>query len=281
MRRKLLFGSLLFLIFIFGCKSDTNDPAKIPSTENKADISTIENLSDDQAGKVVKNAIEYTGDWQTWKEKKNLSYTKIIEFYDSLGNKEREVRQLHQYQLQPDLKMHISWREGKDQFEIINSGEEAWKFKNGEQMNSQEEQNSAWNSSFGSHYVMSMPFKLADPGVNLEYEGIDTLANNILVHVIKTTYKEGAGSSAGKHTWWYYFENESYKPEANFLNYGDGFSYTQYDDFTEVDGVKLNKKRTSFKTNKNMDLLYKTTVYTNENIRFNQDIPKELFENKN
>lgn len=280
MGRKYLFGSILFLVLFLGCKSDTKETAKSKSTDKKEEISSVENLPDNQAGEVVKKAIDYTGGWKEWKEKRNLSYTKIIKFYDSLGTKEREVRQLHQYQLQPSLKMHISWEEEGDQFEIKNNGEQAWKFKNGEEMKSEEEQNSAWNSSFGSQYVMGIPFKLTDPGVILEYQGIDTLANNVLAHKIKTTYQKGAGSSAGKHTWWYYFDKDSYKPVANFLDYGDGYSYTQYDEFTEVEGIKLNQQRTSYQTNKNMDLLYKTTVYINENIRFNEDFTEGLFEAK-
>lgn len=269
---------LLATFLLIGCKNSEKEE----NTEEQVakEISQLDKLPKNEAGNIVRKSIEKAGGWENWNNKKTLSYTKILEFYDSLGTKQREVRQLHQYQLQPNLKMHITWQEEGDEFEIINNGKQAWKLKNGEEMNSEEEQNSAWNSSFGSQYVMCMPFKLADPGVNLEYEGIDTLSNNVLAHVIKTTYNEGAGTSAGKHTWWYFFEKDSFEPVANFLDYGDGYSYTQYDDFAEVAGIKLNKKRTSYKTNKDHDLLYKTTVYKNEDIRFNQDFPEDLFELK-
>lgn len=136
---------------------------------------------------------------------------------------------------------------------------------------------SAWNSTFGSHYVMCMPFKLADSETILDYQGLDTLRNKQIVHSIKTTYTKNAGSSGGLHTWWYYFDKDTFEPTANFLDYGDGFSYTQNDEFQNVDGIKMNKKRSSYKSNSNRDLSYKGTEYTNEDIVFNVTFDKDLF----
>lgn len=243
-------------------------------------MSALKRLPDNEAGNVVSKAIAAAGGWEDWAAKKTLSYTKVIQFFDSIGSMEREVRQLHQYQLQP-LKMRISWEEEGDHYTVINNGQQVWKLKNDQSLTEQTDIDQAWNSSFGSHYVMCMPFKLTDPGTVLTYQGLDTLSGGQVVHAIKTTYQEGAGSAAGKHTWWYYFDKDNYSLAANFLDYQDGFSYTQYVAFAEIQGIKLNKERKSYSTNADRDLKYVETVYKNENIQFDVTLEESLFEPPN
>lgn len=280
-KKPLTYYSLsLAVLFVFcQCKMDEKT-AKDADTSKSQNNTPMARLPNSKAGEAIKKAIEFAGGWEQWQEKKTLSYTKTIQFLDSLGNQEREVKQLHEYQLRPSFKSSISWEDEGDRFQIINNGKQAWKLKNGKVLSSEDDTSSAWNSSFGSHYVMCMPFKLTDPGTVLKYEGIDTLANKQVIHKIKTTYEKGAGSAAGLHTWWYYFDKENFKPVANFLDYGDGFSFTQYESFKEVDGIMMNHVRHSYATNADADLLYLRAIYTNEDIQFNVDFSEELFEVK-
>lgn len=271
--------TLMILLVLIGCRNENKTDAQNVGNE-VVDNSIPPNLPNSEAGAIVKKAIDFSGGWKSWSDKRTLTYTKKMQFFDALGNQPREASQLHQYQLRPRFKASITWEENGTVHQIINNGNQAWKFENGKLMTDKEDVNSAWNSSFGSHYVICIPFKLADPGTILTYAGIDTLANKQIVHSIKVVYEKGAGSAGGMHTWWYYFDKDTFKPEANFLDYGDGQSYTQYDSFTEVDGVKINHVRKSYKTNANRDLLYVSTIYTNENIRFNEDFDEGLFEIK-
>jgi len=271
---------LPFLLVIVNCKNDSKTTSKMGIDKVDETVITM-NLPDNDAGDIIQKAINFSGGWEQWANKKNLSYTKKITYFDSLENKIREVKQLHQYQLKPNLKMRISWEQDGNLYEIRNNGEQALKFKNGEVLSGEEINNSAWNSSYGSHYVMCIPFKLTDPGTILTYEGLDTLAANHVVHSIKVIYEKGAGSAAGMHTWWYYFDNHNYKLIANFLDYGNGFSYTQYESFKEVANIKINQQRKSYRTNKNRDLLYIGTVYTNENIQFDTTFEEGLFDMNN
>lgn len=237
-------------------------------------------LPDTDAGTIVKRAIDVAGGWENWTQKKTLSYIKKIQIFDSLGNRQKEVNQLHQYLLRPTFKAFITWEEEADSHQIINNGKQAWKLKNGELKTDETSVNSAWNSSFGSHYMICMPFKLSDPKAILNNEGIDTLATNKIVYSVKVDYEKGAGSAGGMHTWWFYFNKDSHLLAGNFLDHGNGESYTQYETFTEVDGIKISHIRKSYKSNANRDLLYLSTIYTNEDIQFNLDLDKSLFELK-
>ncbi len=274
---------VLSLVFILGCSQQpAENQTDAGSSSQEDDItSPMETLPGNEAGNVVARSIEQAGGWDAWQAVNTLSYEKIIQYYDSTSSLEREIRQLHQYQMQPTFKANISWHEDDNHFVIINNGKQAWKYKNGEELTDQASQNSAWNSSFGSHYVMCMPFKLTDPGTVLTYEGIDTLSGGQVVHSVKTTYKEEVGSSAVYHTWWYYFDKNSYEPAANFLDYGDGFSYTAYADFTTLDGLKINKQRKGYRTDSTRMLQFVRTIYTNENIQLNVELDSTLFEQKN
>lgn len=241
------------------------------------DVSPMERLSDNEAGNIVRQAIEEAGGWEKWENMKTLSYTKVIQQYDSTGAKKKEVRQFHQYQLHP-LKIRFDWEDEGDKYTIINNGQQAWKYKNGKEMTEEADVNNAYNSSYGSHYTMCMPFKLTDPGTVLTYEGTDTLPNGQEAHVIKTTYNEGAGSAAGMHTWWYYFDTDTNMLTANLLDYGDGITYTHYDSFADVQGIKLNKQRKSSAANTDKILNPVRSVYLNKNIRFNEELKDSLFE---
>ncbi len=267
----LLLSAALTLSCTAEVKEKSADDTSVPSA-----VSPLAQLPADEAGNVVRKAIEAAGGWEHWADKETLSYIKVIQFFDSIGVREREVRQLHQYQLHP-LKVRISWDEAGEHYTVINNGQQVWKLKNDQPLTASADADQAWNTSFGSHYVMCMPFKLTDPGTVLTYQGLDTLDNGRVVHAVKTTYQEGAGSAAGKHTWWYYFDQDDYRLAANFLEYGNGFSYTQYEAFADVQGIRLNEKRKSYSTNADRDLKYVETVYSNENIQFDVTLEDTLF----
>lgn len=269
-----LFISGCFMILL-GCNEKTPFVKVAYQTENEI---AINRLSKDEAGDIIRKSIDTFGGWDTWAAKNTLTYMKITQSYDSLGTRLKETRQLHQYQLRPLFKAHISWQEGDDKYLIIYNGQQAWKLKNGKEMTEENDRKQAYNSSLGSHYVMCMPFKLTDPGTVLSSEGIDTLANKKVVKTVKTTYLKGAGSAAGKHTWWYFFDPQSGNLTANFIDYGEGYSFTEYTDFITVGNVKVSKMRKSYATNKDREIKNLTAIYTNEDIVFDKPLDDKLFE---
>jgi hypothetical protein len=122
-----------------------------------------------------------------------------------------------------------------------------------------------------------MPYKLTDPGAILTFEGLDTLDNGKIVNAIKVQYEKGAGSSGGMHDWWYFFDPETNELVANFLDHGNGYSYTSYEGFEMVDGINVQEKRQSYNTNENRDIGYLQTIYQNEEVKFNVPIGEDLF----
>ena len=240
---------------------------------------SISNFS--EADKLVDKTIIHSGGMKNWTSKKSLSYMKTIHSYDSLGSLIRTVNQSHKYQLRPFFKANISWEQDGKKHEIINNGNQSWKLVDGKIQLDETSVNSAWNSSYGSHYILSMPFKFKDPGTIIHYEGLDTLLNNRIVHKLRVDYEKGAGSSGGMHTWYYFLNKETYQFEATFLDYGEGYSYTDYETFVKINDILLTKERKLYSSNKNMELKYLKTQFKNLNIEFDLKLPEELFKVNN
>jgi len=269
-----LFFILLLSFFILSCKGDFKKDNTIGQTETASP-------NYNEAEELVNNTIKQAGGMENWISKKTLSYVKNIQSYDSDGKLIRTVAQLHRYQLKPSFKANMSWEQDGKQHVIINNGNRSWKLVNGKIQDDEASLNTAWNSSFGSQYMVSMPFKLKAPGTLLEYEGIDTLSNNRVVHKLKVTYEKGAGSSGGMHTWYYFLNTTNFQFEANFLDHGKGYSYTDYKTFIEVDGITVTKERKSYASTPTMETKFLKTIYSNSDIQFDVEFPEELFQVKN
>ena len=291
MRTTLNILLVVLWVAIVACSTEGNrEQKKIQSSaklEEKKQVSksvaglnqepSLELLPEDRAGNIIKNAISLSGGWNLYKEKQTFSFYKVIQHFDSLGRMQREVKQHHQYRLKPHFHGRISWKMDNHEYLIINTGQQSRKFKDGQILTADKDNNEAWNTSFGSHYVMFMPFKLADPGAILNYKGIDTLAHGQVVHSVHVNYEQGAGSSARFHDWHYYFDTDGGELIGNFLDYGKGKSYTEYQTWQEVEGIRLGKKRSVFGVSIDGEIGYKKTVYINEEMEFDLEMPDELF----
>lgn len=264
---------LAVAVFVLSCRDE-------PQTLSQAAL--LERLPESPAGQIVSRSIEFaTGDWKGWASKKTVQYRKTTVQLDENGDVRRRIVQDHYYVLHPNPKMHIAWREDGRHYVIINDGEQAWKWVDGERATSEQDRNHAWNSSFGSHYVFAMPFKLADPGAILTYRERTDLPDIGPAETVEIAYENGAGSSARMHTWTYYFSPDDFRLVANHLEYGpepEDYDYTEYTDHRVIDGVHMATRRVGYRSNAAGERLGKTSEIFYEDVRFDAPIPASLFE---
>jgi len=259
---------MVFLVMLIACNSSAVEEI----------VNPMDRLPDDKAGEVVRKAIAHVGGWDSWAAKDNFSFYKKITQMDSVGKIRRVVKQLHQYNLKDQFKARMTWSMDSTDYLIINDGEKAKKYDKGKALTDDKSKNEAWNSSYGSHYVVAMPYKLTDPGTKLSYVGIDTTTFSRPAHAIKVEYEKGAGSTGGMHVWCYYFDTQTYDMVGNYLDYGEGHSFTTYQTSEMVDGLKVHNKRYSHASNENKEILQLRTIYENEAMKFNSDLDPKLFE---
>ncbi|MEO6168059.1 MAG: hypothetical protein ABIO98_11130 [Chitinophagales bacterium] len=224
-------------------------------------------LPDDTSGHIIKASIINAGGLEKWQQQKALSYTKVIQEYDSAGNLQSEITQLHMYQLQPKTKIRIEWTDSGKNYLVIYNGDSARKFVNERLASSPDDYDEAWHSTWGSHYVLFMPFKLADGGAKFIFDGTQNVLNKKVL-AIKVLYF-GKDTSEKKFPWWYYFDVES-KELVGYATPGknDGFGLTEYAAFTSTDGIRLPAKRIGYNADKDKNSIYKTTVYMNRDFKF-------------
>lgn len=247
--------ALLLLLWISGC-----GPAAVETGP-----------PDGRADEIVAAAIEAAGGWDVWKGKTSVDYLKRTAGFDEQGKQVSEQVQRHRYLLQPRFKARIEYQEGGQHIVLINDGEQAWKLVDGQVASSQSDRDQAWNSTYGSHYVFCMPFKLTDPGAELHYAGRRRLPNRTEAERIDVTYAPGAGSAAGLHFWTYYFSVSDGQLVANHLRHGpdpDQNLFTEYDRVALVDGLRLPTVRYGYASDPEQNRLHKVSEISYSEIRF-------------
>lgn len=258
------------LIFLFlvasSCRQNSN-----------SHTGTLPVSMDDSSRIIIDRAIAYAGGYGAWQQKKTLAFDKKSISYDSAGNVTRVVDQHFDYTLKPEFRAKVSYKLHDTSITLILDGQKARKLYNGQISEAQKDIDGAWNSSFGSQFVICMPYKLKDPGIIAKYMGQMTLADGVPAQVIKTSYLKGAGSNSD-HTWYYYLEPGTGKLLANSLSGKDEYwDYTRYEAFERVSGLLMPTLRKGFDAsglNKPVKLISESKHF---NVVFDKKFPADYF----
>ena len=233
----------------------------------------------DRAKTVVQRSIDHAGGWPAWMSTGTVQFRKTTTSYNADGSVKQTRVQFHRYVLHPSPRMRIEWEENGSKTALINNGRDAWKVVNGKAATSQNDVNSARNSTFGSHYVFNMPFKLMDPGVTLTWAGNERLADGTMVDKVRVTYGPGVGDAGGMHTWTYYFDSKSARLVANLLQYApDRWDYTEYYDDRAVGALLLSTHRRGYDADAKGKRGPMQSQIWYEQIRVNEPIADALFQ---
>lgn len=194
---------------------------------------------DDSSRVIIDRAIAYAGSYEAWQQKKTLSFDKKATSYDSTGKVTRVLNQHFDYQLKPEFRAKVTYTLNDTAITLLHDGQQARKLFNGKVSTKQKDIDGAWNSCYGSEYVMCMPFKLKDPGIKAEYVGRVKLKDGVPAQVVKASYSKGAGSNPD-HVWYYYFEPGTGKLLANSLHGKNHYwDYTRYAQLEKANGLLL------------------------------------------
>ena len=257
-----LLSVFLFSIICISCNQNK-------SSKSNADLPVS---MDDSSRKIIDRAIAYAGGYNEWQKKKTLSFDKKSISYDSTGKVVRETDMHLDYMIKPEFRAKLTYKLNDTLITLIHDGQQARKFYNGKISGEQKDIDGAWNSCYGSQFVMCMPYKLKDPGIKAEYVGKMTLNDSTPVQVIKTSYIKGAGSNPD-HIWYYYFEPGTGKLLANSLNGKNNYwDYTRYEQFEKSGGLLLPSVRKGY----DATALNKPGKFISESRHFNIVFDKEL-----
>jgi len=114
MKRVLVSLACALLMMATGCA--------VEQKENKAAPSPAASLPQNQAGDVVKRAITFAGGWEKWAAQQTVQYQKTTIQYNDDGSVKKKTVELHQYVLQPQLRVRFAWEDEGKQYASIYSG---------------------------------------------------------------------------------------------------------------------------------------------------------------
>ena len=224
---------LLALVVLTSCREQATEKAPAPAA------AALPVTLDDSSRVIIDRAIVYAGGYEAWQQKNTLSFDKKATSYDSTGKVTKVVNQHFDYQLKPEFRAKVTYVFHDTAITLLHDGQQARKLFNGQVSTKQKDIDGAWNSCYGSEYVMCMPFKLKDPGIKADYVGRVRMKDGGPAQVVKASYVKGAGSNPD-HVWYYYFEPGTGKLLANSLNGKDNFwDFTRYQQLERANGLLL------------------------------------------
>ncbi len=250
--------------------------ALVAVADGEKQTSFPEHLSTDRAGRLVVTAIEALGGWDHWKSKRNVQYERDSTRFEADGKATREV-QFHKLTLPPEVQVRQeSVRDGRTVITAFD-GAKAWVMEDGKPITDEERLSGARNSSFGTQYMLCVPFKLADPGALLEYLGTVKLSNGTFDRV-KVTYRPGAGDDPS-HVWTYYFNQKTHFMERLDWSNAENTSHSisEYSDFRKIDGLWWPMRRINYEKDPRGDRGRKTSELVYKKFRFNNAFGPETF----
>lgn len=254
-----------FLVSIISCESNP-----------QVTSSPFEHLKDKKVKDLISKTIESTGGLDNWNKIESLNFKKYFALYDSLGEIENEVNQVHNYLFYPNPEINIHWTKENQKHHIQFRSNKIIKTIDGKP-DSNANETSLINTVRSATFVMSIPFNLLDAGVDFEYQGLDTLEQSVVVDVLQATYNpEQHNNHSTKDIWWFYFNHKTHFLEGYMVQHTDHFSYVKNNKLTKVEGFTFPEIRKSWRVTKDREILYLRADYAYSAYQVNCENCKNL-----
>ncbi len=213
--------------------------------DNQAPRDPYVHLTDAKVASVLKQAIDWSGGIEAWRGLDSIKYHKHSKLFLEDSTLENEMKQSHAYAMKPNFSARISWDKGSDRHLITYGLGQAQKQVNGRETDSGKK---VEESVFSALYVLGMPFKLLDAGVNLTYQGMEEV-RGVQAHVIKATYDPQENDNhSTTDVWWYYFNEATGEFLGCMVHHPPTYAYIENQAFHTIGGIKMHAHRRSYRS---------------------------------
>lgn len=211
--------------------------------ENKVEVKT-------PAHQLLEKGIIGSGGWESWTDLDTIQFYKTTKLYLEDGSLEDSTYQLHTYFMYPTMNGKYSWEKDQIKYEVeYQNGNMSKSIDGIEQKISKEEQEKLRKGFLGAQFVMSLPFKLNDSGVELALDGKSTI-NGKTVDVLKASYHTKHQNHTESHDWWHYINAESGKLEGYKVHHPPTYARVSNVTTTRIKGVDFPTYRKTFRVDK-------------------------------
>lgn len=211
---------------------------------------------------LIEKAIDAHGGMEAWRSIDEITYSKRIVLYDSLGTIESDQTKTHTYKFKPTLTATMTWRQDSAHYQVNYSEEKTSVFLNDSLV-----QDVALLQKFekeveGAYYVYWMPYRLTEKNAELDYQGIAQLPSDGKVHKLQVSYPDSW------NVWLYYFDIETFKLIATEVYHEPTSSFIKNLKYETKTGLSLNAERQSYRIDEAGEIMFKRAdyYYTIENV---------------
>ncbi|PTX60621.1 hypothetical protein C8N46_106267 [Kordia periserrulae] len=207
---------------------------------------------------IIEKSLEKAhGGKATWEAVQRLVYKKTTTLYDAEKNKESEITKTFYNTLQPTFTSSMLWTEAGVEKRVVYDGNEIDVFENEVAITDTTIIAKAFEEIKAAQFVLWQPYKLLTDDVVLTNEGIVRLEDKMPAYKIKAVYPNS------DTIWWFYFDTTTFLLKENLIQHSPT-TYSQIVNMEQEEktGLRLHKKRKSYKVDVAKDTKYLRAEYT-------------------
>jgi len=206
-----------------------------------------DHIQSEEVRSVLEKAITHAGGITAWNNSPGYQFKKRGILYLEDGTIESKNTQVLQFKDHPQLEGTITWNNVADTVDTVIEYRDGKAIKYINDVAQGEDVNEAARQAFlGAHIVMSMPFKLLDPGVGLIYGGEQEQFGKT-VKVLIADYNSANAHHTASHRWWHYFDAST----SDYIGYKVFHppTYAQVENLssTSINGIKYPTDRITWR----------------------------------
>ena len=185
-------------------------------------------------------ALVASGGFDNWNNLEELTFTKKTRMYLPDSTIEMESLQRQTFRNYPSFSAEIEYLNDSLGRRIVQEGEQVMYFENGEEVQDPEKVKKAATSIQIAYYVIGLPFKLMDKGVNLRAVSDEKLMDGRGMKSLHVVH-----DSNPDQNWWVYFNPTNNQMSGYLIDHDNRFSYILNDKTTTIKGFPFPLKRRS------------------------------------
>ena len=208
----------------------------------------MDHIKDPEVKRVLQAACDAHGGMDQYHMVDSVIYEKRSVLYLPDGGVESDVTQHHAYQLYPTLTGKISWQDSLGAHVINYSEEDPHRTLDGKRTDHTPD--AVAKSFMGSYFVLFIPYKMADPQVDLRYEGVTTI-DDIEHDILAAHYApEQHANHSTDDVWRLYASKKDGSIVSNLVHHPPTFAYIENKEYNDDHPLRMNTFRQTWRTDK-------------------------------
>jgi len=217
-------------------------------------IDYLYHISDLEVKRVLQAACDASGGMDNYHRIDSIVYENRSILYLPDGSKESEVAQYHAYQLSPSLSGSITWSDSIGDHAILYSQDDPHRTLNGVRTNHTKD--AVTKSFMGSYFVLFIPYKMAEPMVDLSYNGTTTIEGKSYDMLEASYAPDKHANHSTDDVWTLFCSTEDGAVISNLVHHPPTYAYIENKEYTDEHPLRMNTYRQTWRTDKDRNKEY-------------------------